>query len=139
MTAEEPARRAPRSPAAIVARWQQTWLSRSSKVPTWIGVAVIALGFSLIAYSWGRVAGLAAVPLQVPYVVSAGFTGLGFICVGVGVVAVQAKRQETAVRERQLHEIRDLVQRLDRHVTDVPEFGQSSGPATGADVEDRSR
>lgn len=113
---EDPGRTSRVSARAVAARWQQTWLSPSSPAPTWIGVSLTALGFVLIAYAWGRVAGLAAVPLQVPYIVSAGFTGLGLICVGIGVIAVQAKRQETAVRERQLAEIRDLVDRLDRHV-----------------------
>ena len=117
-----------RSVNAVVARWQETWLSRSSTVPTWIGVAVTAAGFALIAYGWSRVAGLLAVPLQMPYMISAGFTGLGLICLGIGIIAVQAKRQETAVRERQLEEIRDVVERLDRHVAGQAGFG---GDAVG--------
>lgn len=112
-----------RSFVPALARVRDTWLARESTVPTWIGIVVAALGFVVIAYGWSRVAGLLSVPLQMPYMISAGFTGLGLICVGIGIVAVQAKRQETAARERQLEEIRDLVVRLDRHVTGSEGFG----------------
>lgn len=116
-----------RSFVSALARARDNWLARDSSVPTWIGIVVAALGFVVIAYGWSRVAGLLSVPLQMPYMISAGFTGLGLICVGVGIVAVQAKRQETAARERQLEEIRDLVVRLDRHVSGSGGFGENAG------------
>lgn len=124
MAADDDARRAAHavSPSAW-SRIVATWLAPASPVPTWIGIVVVAAGFGIIAYGWSRVAGLLSVPLQMPYMISAGFTGLGLVCLGIGIVAVQAKRQETAARQRHLDEIRDLVERLDRHVTGSQGFG----------------
>ena len=49
------------------------------------------------------------VALQVPYVVSGGFSGLGLILLGLLVVNVSVKRRETRARERQLEELRDAL------------------------------
>lgn len=76
---------------------------------TWAGVAVCAAGLVLIAVAWGRVAGLTNVALQMPYLVSAGFTGLGLIVVGLAVVSISAKRADAAERSRQLRELRDVL------------------------------
>lgn len=117
MAADDDARRTTlRAGSSAWSRIVDTWLAPTSTVPTWIGIIVVAAGFGIIAYGWSRVAGLLSVPLQMPYMISAGFTGLGLVCLGIGIVAVQAKRQETAARQRHLEEIRDLVERLDRHV-----------------------
>lgn len=76
---------------------------------TWAGVLVAAIGLVLIAVAWGRVAGLTNVALQMPYVVSAGFTGLGLIVIGLTVVSIDAKRTDAAERSRQLRELRDVL------------------------------
>ena len=124
MAADDDARRATRRAGSSAwSRIVDTWLAPTSAVPTWIGIAVVAAGFGIIAYGWSRVAGLLSVPLQMPYMISAGFTGLGLVCLGIGIVAVQAKRQETAARQRHLEELRDLVERLDRHVSGSQGFG----------------
>jgi hypothetical protein len=79
--------------------------------PTWIwaGVVLCAIGFALIVYTWGRVAGLLNVALQLPYIVSGGFTGVGLILVGLTVINVATKRQDAAERSRQLSELRELL------------------------------
>jgi hypothetical protein len=76
---------------------------------TWAGVLVSAIGLVLIAVAWGRVAGETNVGLQTPYVVSAGFTGLGLIVVGLAIVSISAKREDAAERSRQLKELREVL------------------------------
>ena len=75
----------------------------------WAGVVLCAAGFVLIVYTWGRVAALLNVALQLPYIVSCGFTGLGLILVGLMVINVATKRQDSAERTRQLTELRELL------------------------------
>lgn len=78
-------------------------------VGTWAGVVIAASGLALLAVAWGRTAGVTNVALQVPYVVSAGFTGLGLIIVGVTVVNVVAKRADARARSAQLTELRTVL------------------------------
>lgn len=76
---------------------------------TWVGVAVSASGLVLIAIAWGRTAGLTNVGLQTPYVISAGFTGIGLVVVGLTLVSVSAKRADADERSRQLRELREVL------------------------------
>lgn len=84
----------------------------SSLIPTYAGVLVIAVGFGLIALAWAEVAGLANVALQMPYLISAGLTGLGLVMVGLIVVNIAAKRQDGAERARQMEALRDIMAEL---------------------------
>jgi hypothetical protein len=79
---------------------------------TWAGVLVSVVGLGLIALAWGRTAGLTEVALQVPYVISAGATGLGLVVVGAGLVSISAKRADARARSEQLSELRTLVVEL---------------------------
>ena len=90
------------------------WLDRSSAAPTWIGLAVVGIGFAVLAYGWGRVGGLASVALQLPYAISAGCGGLGLIVAGAAIVGIQAKRREAAAREEVVLELRRVVSELER-------------------------
>ncbi len=83
---------------------------------TYVGVGLAAVGLVLLVLGWGRVAGLSNVALQLPYVVSAGFGGLGLVAVGLTVVNVAAKQADAAERTRQLGELRDLLAELRRTV-----------------------
>lgn len=87
-------------------------------IGTYAGVVLIAVGTVLLAIAWGKVAGLTNVGLQVPYVVSAGFTGLGFVAAGLTVVNISAKLEDARVRTRQLTELRELLGELRRVVED---------------------
>lgn len=84
----------------------------TSAVVTYVGVAVTVAGFALIAFAWGQTAGLEAVSLQVPYVVSGGLPGLGLILVGLTAVNVQAKRVAAAAQERRLETLAEIMQRI---------------------------
>jgi hypothetical protein len=89
-----------------------------SPVPTYVGIAVVAIGFAVIAYAWGKVAGIADnVALQLPYLVSGGIAGLGLVMVGVTIVNIAAKRRDTQLRQQQtelladaLHELRNALE-----------------------------
>ena len=83
---------------------------------TWAGVAICAAGLVLIAIAWGRTAGLTNVALQTPYVISAGFTGLGLVVVGLTLVSIAAKRADAAERTRQLRELRDVLADLRQQI-----------------------
>lgn len=84
-----------------------------SPVPTYVGIAISALGFVLIAFAWGKVAGIADnVALQLPYLVSGGLTGLGMVMVGVTIVNVAAKRRDALERQQQTQLLADALTEL---------------------------
>lgn len=91
-----------------------------SPVPTYVGIAIAALGFALIAFAWGKVAGIADnVALQMPYLVSGGLTGLGLVMVGVTIVNVAAKRRDAQERQQQTQLLADALAEL-RNALDRP-------------------
>lgn len=92
----------------------------------YLGLALATLGFVLIAFTWGRVAGLDSVALQLPYVVSGGLTGLGLLIIGATAVNIHAKRREGADRDRQAQQLLEILERL-AALTDP-----SPGPASAA-------
>ena len=84
-----------------------------SPVPTYVGIAITIIGFGVIAYAWGKVAGIADnVALQLPYLVSGGLTGLGLVMVGVTVINVAAKRRDTQLRQQQTELLADALREL---------------------------
>jgi hypothetical protein len=76
---------------------------------TWSGVLLSTVGAILLVIAWGRTAGLTEVARQIPYVVSAGFTGLGLVAVGLTVINISAKRADAVVRTRQIGELHGLL------------------------------
>lgn len=89
-----------------------TVLDPTSPVPVIAGVAVVAVGFGLIALGWAKVAGLTNVALQLPYLVSAGITGLALVMVGLLVINVTLRRQDAAERRRQFEVLTEAVREL---------------------------
>ncbi|MDX6199680.1 MAG: hypothetical protein QOJ79_2831 [Actinomycetota bacterium] len=84
-----------------------------SPMPTYAGIAITVIGFAVIAYAWGKVAGIADnVALQLPYLVSGGLTGLGLVMVGVTVINVAAKRRDTQLRQQQTQLLADALREL---------------------------
>lgn len=86
----------------------------ASLLPTYIGVAVAAVGFVLMGLAWARVAGLVDVWKQMPYLLSAGLPGLGLVMVGLVIVNVSARRQDAAARARQMATLAEALQELQR-------------------------
>jgi hypothetical protein len=87
-------------------------LRAAHAVWVWAGVVLCAAGFALLVYTWGRVAGLLNVALQLPYIVSGGFTAIGLILVGLTLVNIATKQQDAAERSRQLSELRELLSEM---------------------------
>ena len=74
----------------------------ASPWPVYLGIAIVALGFALIGVAWADVASRLNVAVQVPYLVSAGFTGLGLIMAGLVLLIIATRRPDAADRRRQL-------------------------------------
>jgi hypothetical protein len=83
-----------------------------SPVPTYVGIAITAVGFVLILIAWGKTAGELNVALQMPYLISAGLTGLGLVMVGVTTVSIAAKRRDAVLREQQTQLLADALREL---------------------------
>jgi hypothetical protein len=81
------------------------WLSLTSPAAVWAGLALAAAGFVLIGVAWAGVAGETFVDRQLPYLVSAGLTGLGLIMVGVTLINLAAKQRDAAERDRQMEQL----------------------------------
>lgn len=80
-------------------------LAGTPGLATWIGLAVATAGAILIILAWIQTADQLEVGRQVPYLISAGFTGLGLIVVGVTVINIAAKAQESTRRREQAEEL----------------------------------
>jgi hypothetical protein len=113
-----------RSNRRSASRLWARWLEPASLVPTYVGIVVIAVGFALIGIAWARIAALTDVALQMPYLVSAGFTGLALVMVGLIIVNVAAKRQDSAERTRQLQTLAETFQSLQAEIARLQERGR---------------
>lgn len=87
------------------------WLAPLSPVPIYVGITLTIAGFALLAYTWSRVAGTAVVALQLPFVASGGFGGLGLVVVGVLTISLGVKRRDAWQRERLLEELAAILDR----------------------------
>lgn len=92
-------------------------LSLTPKRLVGLGVLVVAAGFGLIAITWAAISPLKIVAQQLPYLVSAGFTGVGLIVFGSAMLIAASKRADDAVRSAQSLELvaalRELRETLD--------------------------
>lgn len=104
----------PKRLAALLGRLSRP-LQAARRVPhvgTWVGLGLVSLGAGLLVLAWGKTAALTTVALQLPYVVSAGFSGLGLIVVGLTVVSMSAKQEDARERARQAEELHGLLTQL---------------------------
>lgn len=91
--------------------------------PTWIwvGVVVSLLGLVLIGLGWGFVAGETQVYLQLPYLVSAGLTGVVFVMAGLTVLNVATRQRDALDRDRQVAELAAILEELRDTLVERPE------------------
>jgi hypothetical protein len=94
------------------ARRLPPWLRPGAPAVIYIGIGVAVLGFLLILLAWGQVAGETQVYLQIPYLVSAGLSGLGLVMVGLTVVNVSAKQRDAIDRDRQMDQLVSILVEL---------------------------
>ena len=92
---------APRAEPTVPERIRRRWAGMSGK----LGMAAIGLGFALMAVAWNGAAGLDYTQGQLPYVLSAGLPGLGFVILGAALLVVENARRDRAVLERLLTEL----------------------------------
>jgi hypothetical protein len=76
---------------------------------TYAGVLLAAVGGIFVAVAWGKTAGLTNVALQIPYLISAGLTGVALVAIGMTMVNVAARRADAEERRRQSNELRDML------------------------------
>jgi hypothetical protein len=88
------------------------WLRGVTPAWIWIGLAVAAIGFVLLAIAWGQVAGETEVYLQIPYLVSAAFVGVGVILVGLTALVIATKEQEAIAHRREVDELLAAIDEL---------------------------
>jgi hypothetical protein len=111
-------RRSARSTLRHGSRLTRSWLGAAG---VWFGLLVVAAGFGLIAFTWGKTAGLVNVAEQVPYLVSGGLVGLGLIMTGLLMISLSVRRREALDRARQLEQVREAVVRLRAAIEEEPE------------------
>lgn len=102
------------SPAALGRRLARpaSALGSVPHIGTYTGVVLAAIGGILLTIAWGKTAGLTVVSLQIPYLISAGFTGVALVTVGLTVINLSAKHADARARSQQLTELRDLLAEL---------------------------
>ncbi len=89
-------------------------------VATYAGLLVTLIGGILLLVAWGKTAGLTNVALQIPFLVSAGCTGLAFVAVGLTVINLAAKHEDATRRRAQVTELHGLLAELRTALTDAP-------------------
>lgn len=100
-----PTRRRRRAPAS-------GRLSPEGTALVYVGVALVTIGFAILAFTWSRVAGTAIVALQLPYLISGGFSGLGLVVVGLVIIHLAARRRDAWRRDRRLQELAAVIEAI---------------------------
>lgn len=95
----------------------------TSSTGVWSGLGLAALGFGAIFFAWLKVAGLVNVALQMPYVVSGGLTGLALVIVGMTVVDVSVRRQDSHERRQQLAQMTRVLDQLRDYLEESERYG----------------
>jgi hypothetical protein len=85
-----------------------------SPYPVFAGLVLVLGGLGLIGYTWGRVAGLLDVPLQLPYLLSGGLIGLGLVLVGITIVNITVRRQDGIRRDECVEQLSAILAALAR-------------------------
>lgn len=80
--------------------------------PTHVALALIGLGFLLIIVAWSGASRVACVDCQMPYLLSGGFLGLGFITVGSALLLFEAGRRLLGHLESKLDELNTSIQQI---------------------------
>lgn len=124
VTGEKPAQPEVMEPARTKSRLKAPSFARlnNSSAAVWAGLAVAALGFGTIFFSWIKVAATLDVGRQMPYVVSGAMTGLGLIVIGIAAVDMAVRRQDRLERRHQMAVMRTILEEL-REVVEPADHG----------------
>jgi len=93
-----------------------------------LGLGCIAVGLLIIGLAWNGAASVDFVSGQIPYLLSGGALGIGFITLGAAMIIVQNSRHDRALVEAQLKELNTAIARLANAVGGGGAGGQNGGP-----------
>ncbi len=106
----------------------------SARIATYLGRILMLVGFLQILLAWDGAASVDFIQGQFPYLLSGGVPGLALIVIGAGMEYIQAVRQFSAKRARQMAALNVAVAKLVKHGRDNGGLGQpahgASSPAT---------
>ena len=88
----------------------------SSPALVYVGVVAVVVGFALLFLAWSEVAAQADVWRQMPFVLSAGFPGLGLIMTGLVMASIGVRRQEGVRRQRQMAALTEALRSVEQQV-----------------------
>ena len=118
---------APSRAAQVVDRVRRRWAGMAGR----IGLGVSVLGFIVIFLGWNGAAGLNREPGQIPYLLSAGATGMGLIILGAALLLAESNRRDRAVLQHQLEELNAQITRLSAATSAVAGNGHAAAPQVG--------
>ncbi|HWA67190.1 MAG TPA: hypothetical protein VG899_12580 [Mycobacteriales bacterium] len=84
----------------------------SSTALVYLGIVVAAVGFVLLVIGWSDVAGTIDVGRQMPYLMSTGLPGIALVMVGLVLVNISVRRQDSAERARQMSALTESLDKL---------------------------
>ena len=88
----------------------------AARFATYLGRILMAVGFLMIVMAWNGAAGLDFIQGQFPFLLSGAVPGLAMIIIGAGLEYIQAVRQYSAKRARQMAELNVAVVKLVGHI-----------------------
>lgn len=95
------------------------WLiSPDSTALIYLGLAISMSGFGLLAFTWSKVAGTLSVGLQLPYIASGGFVGVGLVVVGAVTANIAVKRRDNFARIRELQKLSSTMESIENAIAD---------------------
>ena len=77
-----------------------------------VGAALVIAGLALIALGWSKIAALHDVSLQMPYLASACFTGVGVAMCGIALAVMGARERDALLEDRRLEELAALLSEI---------------------------
>lgn len=83
-----------------------------ARLATYLGRVLVVVGFIMILLAWDGAAELDFIQGQFPYLLSGAIPGLALIIIGAGLEYIQATRQFTAERAKQMAELNLAVLKL---------------------------
>ncbi|MFA5891591.1 MAG: hypothetical protein WDA27_11680 [Actinomycetota bacterium] len=97
-------------------------------LPAAVALGFLGLGFLFILLGWNGSAGVNCVDCQIPYLISGGAAGLGFIILGAGLLLFEAGRRARGQLESKIDELVDAIRRNTERPADT-EAPPAAAPA----------
>ncbi|HEV3364910.1 MAG TPA: hypothetical protein VG795_12375 [Acidimicrobiia bacterium] len=77
-----------------------------------LGLLFCVAGFAVMWAGWNGAASYNDIRKQFPYLISGGLVGLALVVIGVGLMIIQSQRADRVQLEANLHELRQILDRL---------------------------